>query len=171
VAKKLPEYLRLHIDEAAEHSPSASHAASPLAELCRAFQRATGWRLAYVDSPGVASEAWSAPIEGQEGKPVGRLILEPPVARVNGDRAESAAASTTSQGPGLRGLSPSHPCDLEQARPLALAVARMLGEINQLKRAVWEREAELAAGVPVTVRPDEEEHLAQRLTSVLQSGA
>ncbi len=107
--------------------------------------------MTFIASGGAAAETWSATVEGEDGAPAGRLILEPP-----------AGAETSSA---------RQPCELEQARPLALAVARMLSENNRLKRAVWEREAELAAGVPVTARPDEEAHLAQRLTSVLKSGA
>src|SRR5262245_44568210 len=61
--------------------------------------------------------------------------------------------------------------ELAQARPLALALGGILGEVNRLRRALWEREAELAAGVPVASRPDEEPHLAERLESVLKGGA
>lgn len=107
--------------------------------------------MSFVESPGAAAEAWSATVDGEDGAPVGRLILEP-----------TAHPETANIAP---------PCELEHARPLALAIARMLGEVNGLKRAVWEREAELAAGVPVAARPDEEAHLAQRLTSVLKAGA
>ena len=46
-----------------------------------------------------------------------------------------------------------------------------MGELNRLRHAVFEREAELAAGVPVSIRPDEEPHLAERLESVIKSGA
>jgi len=46
-----------------------------------------------------------------------------------------------------------------------------LGELNRLRYAVFEREAELAAGVPVSIRPDEEPHLAERLEAVIKSGA
>ena len=106
-------------------------------------------------------------MEGPDGSLSGRLVLEP--LESAGEKANEAAPGESRE---LRGLAPDHQMiQLEQARPLALAVARMLGEINQLKRSIWEREAELAAGVPVSARPDEEEHLAQRLTSVLKSGA
>jgi serine phosphatase RsbU (regulator of sigma subunit) len=56
-------------------------------------------------------------------------------------------------------------------RPLALEIGELLGEINRLRRAVWHREAELAAGVPVATRPDEQPHLAERLEAVLKTGA
>jgi serine phosphatase RsbU (regulator of sigma subunit) len=47
----------------------------------------------------------------------------------------------------------------------------MLGEIVLLRRAVFEREAELAAGVPLVTNPGETEHLATRLQAVLRGGA
>jgi serine phosphatase RsbU (regulator of sigma subunit) len=150
VPRKTPEYLRLHVDEAAAIAPPAPATQNSLDEVCRAFDQATGWQLTFVESPSAAAEAWSAIVDGDEGAPAGRLTLEP--------SADVEAANAAQR------------CDLEHARPLALAVARMLSDINRLKRAVWEREAELAAGVPVTARPDEEAHLAERLTSVLKSG-
>ena len=106
--------------------------------------------MTFAQSPSAAvGETWSATVEGEDGAPAGRLIIEPAMSSEYGAQA----------------------CELEHARPLALAVARLLSQNNRLKRAVWEREAELAAGVPVTARPDEEAHLAERLTSVLKSGA
>ena len=63
------------------------------------------------------------------------------------------------------------PLELVEARPLAIAIGGMLGEINRLRHALWQREAELAAGVPVSSRPDEKEHLAERLEGVLKGGA
>ena len=149
MAKKTPEYLRLHVDESAPNTPTNSPAQNPLAEICRSFERATGWRMNFVASQAATGETWSATVDGEDGDPAGRLVIEP--TRPAGDTAAL--------------------CELEHARPLALAVARLLGENNRLKRAVWEREAELAAGVPVTARPDEEAHLAERLTGVLKSGA
>ena len=47
----------------------------------------------------------------------------------------------------------------------------MLTEQSCLRHALWEREAELAAGVPVAARPDDEQHLARRLAAVLKGGA
>jgi serine phosphatase RsbU (regulator of sigma subunit) len=151
VAQKPPEILRLHVDEATESDAAPLDSAS-LTAILRAFADATGWRLSYASFPG-DSGFWSAPVSNGEGTAGGRLILEPLPAAANRQRRASS------------------PIDLEQARPLALAIAGMLGEINRLKRAVCEREAELAAGVPVAARPDEQEHLALRLTSVLKAGA
>jgi serine phosphatase RsbU (regulator of sigma subunit) len=61
------------------------------------------------------------------------------------------------------------------SRPAAAALAQSLlsviDELAQAKQALWQREAELAAGVPIAARPQEEVHLAQRLESVLAGGA
>jgi sigma-B regulation protein RsbU (phosphoserine phosphatase) len=61
--------------------------------------------------------------------------------------------------------------DRGAATALAGAMFRVVDELAQAKHAVWQREAELAAGVPITSRPEEEDHLAQRLETVLASGA
>ncbi len=47
----------------------------------------------------------------------------------------------------------------------------MLGELVHAQHALWEREAELAAGVPVVPQPEPEKHLAFRLQAVLQTAA
>ncbi len=57
----------------------------------------------------------------------------------------------------------------EHVRPLALEIGTLLSELSKTRHALWQREAELAAGVPVTVQPDET-HLAGRLESVLRGG-
>ena len=51
------------------------------------------------------------------------------------------------------------------------ALGGMLAELLGTNHALWLREAELAAGVPVVAGPDESEHLAVRLQAVLKSGA
>ena len=59
----------------------------------------------------------------------------------------------------------------EAARGFASAIGGMLEEILQLRRALVEREAELAAGVPLVPHPEEPKHLADRLEAVLRGGA
>ena len=62
-------------------------------------------------------------------------------------------------------------CSQEAAQDLAAAIADLLQELHQTRCALWQREAELAAGVPVMPHPDEQTHLAERLESVLKAGA
>jgi GAF domain-containing protein len=50
-------------------------------------------------------------------------------------------------------------------------IAGLLTENSRLEAALAEREAELAAGVPVVVRPRTTTHLAKRLEGVLRGGA
>jgi serine phosphatase RsbU (regulator of sigma subunit) len=57
------------------------------------------------------------------------------------------------------------------ATTLGSALADLIAELDQTRAALWKREAELAAGVPIAARPEEEEHLAQRLEAVLAGGA
>ena len=139
--------LKLHIEELPGEAPQGVVSDPQFLILSEAFARTTGWQLQYhfgcVDDCG---ERWSAPVVGGANQQAGRLALVP-------------AASTKPA------------CELEAARPLALAIANLLGEVNQTRHALWQREAELAAGVPVSVRPDERTHLAERLQSVLQGGA
>jgi hypothetical protein len=45
----------------------------------------------------------------------------------------------------------------------------LLDQLHQTETALWRREAELAAGVPVSQRPNESSHLSDRLTAILRS--
>jgi serine phosphatase RsbU (regulator of sigma subunit) len=73
--------------------------------------------------------------------------------------------------PGGNRLSTDAGCSQEAAQDLAAGIADLLQELQQTRCALWQREAELAAGVPVTAHPDEQTHLAERLESVLKAGA
>jgi GAF domain-containing protein len=120
-----------------------------LAPLLRAFHRATGWELAVERSAVTCGEAWSTELGG-DGDPTARLVVRP-----------------AAEAPGESGaLLP-----LTEVRPLARSIAELVNENNRLRRALWQREAELAAGVPVSPRRDEEQHLATRLEAVLRTGA
>jgi sigma-B regulation protein RsbU (phosphoserine phosphatase) len=139
--------LRLFVEELPEEP--AALALPQFASLARAFEQATGWRLRREQGAGSPGEVWAAPIEVFGRQRPTRLVV-------------SAAELNDDSPPAI---------DLHQARPLALAVGGLLGELNRLRHELWQREAELAAGVPVAARPDEEPHLAERLESVIQSGA
>ena len=125
-----------------------------LPALLGAFSQATGWRLSYCPGPEPTQPAdltWSAPVNPGVGIPPGHLRLDP------------AGSSPTG--------SPPKTVDPQTARNLASAVAEMLGELMHTRCALWQREAELAAGVPVIPHPKEEQHLAARLQAVLKAGA
>ena len=61
--------------------------------------------------------------------------------------------------------------DQAKAQFLAAALAGLLAESSRTQHALWQREAELAAGVPLVSAPDEATQLAQRLEAVLRGGA
>jgi GAF domain-containing protein len=147
VTQPSPASLRLFVEELPDE-PNAL-ALPQLAALTRAFEQSTGWRLRREHGPAAPGEVWSMAIDSFGHQPASRLILSP--ADEEGDAPPAI--------------------DLHRARPLALAVGGLLGELNRLRHALWQREAELAAGVPVAARPDEEPHLAERLEAVIQSGA
>jgi phosphoserine phosphatase RsbU/P len=149
VSSKSSSQLRLHVEQ---HPDEQLSAAPPkLGPLCDAFQRATGWELRHEQSPGGLGEVWSTTIDGC-GQSSGRLVLASPIH----DEKKNGRAGQA---------------QLSQVRPLALTIGGLLSEINQLKNAVWQREAELAAGVPVSAAREGEPHLADRLEAILKGGA
>jgi phosphoserine phosphatase RsbU/P len=158
VTKKSSAQLRLHVEELPDEQPALD--TPQLAALCRAFEQATGWSLRYERGPSAPGEAWSTTIDDGRGQSAGRLVLST-APRAPSDGSHVAAADP----------SPMEAIDLHAARPLALALGGVLGEANRLRRALWLREAELAAGVPVASRPGTEPHLAERLEGVLKGGA
>lgn len=155
VAKSIPSYLKLHREALPEPEPTLAEL--PLIRrLCQSFTQATGWSLAYRSTGDVdPNAAWSAPVRLDVGlrggsSANGRLVLE--------GTAPGASSAPTAE-------------SLDQARELATSVAEVLGELQQTRRALWEREADLAAGIPVSPRGDEQQHLAERLEAVLRGGA
>ena len=149
VTSKSTAQLRLHTEQT-DDQPGVD--APELHALCRAFETATGWELKYEKGLVGFGEVWSTPVDGG-----GRLVLR------QGD--DQAADTTRKQRTDGQDACPT------SVRPLALEIGELLGEVNRLRRAVWQREAELAAGVPVAARQDEQPHLAERLESVLKAGA
>jgi serine phosphatase RsbU (regulator of sigma subunit) len=127
-----------------------------LPEVLQAFQQATGWSLHYATgsvpktshAKSTAESSWSAAVKPGPGTPAGHLTLS-----------------------GVEGEMKASPVSFQAARGLAAAIGGMLEEILQLRRALVEREAELAAGVPLVPHPEEPEHLANRLEAVLRGGA
>ena len=152
VAHPASHHLKLYT----EHSPKVVRppieAIGSLPEVLRAFQTITGWSLRYVTGaepkPDEASRTGRSRSTPGEGSPPGHLRLEPL------DSAPAADAARTA-------------VDFETARALALAIAGMLNELQQTRHVLWQREAELAAGVPLVPLSDEESHLAEKLQTTL----
>jgi sigma-B regulation protein RsbU (phosphoserine phosphatase) len=156
VTRKSAPQLRIHVEDCSRTAVTAAEQFPQLAALCDSFERATGWQLRYQTFPAELGEEWSAPVADGRGESAGRITLHRP-----------AVDSPPAGGD----LDPVVRPELARVRPLALAIANMLGEMNRLGHAIWQREAELAAGVPVAARLGEEAHLADRLEAVLQGGA
>jgi serine phosphatase RsbU (regulator of sigma subunit) len=125
-----------------------------MSELCQAFTQATGWPLEFAADaapPDQIEVLWSAPVEPGVGASPGHLRIELGPAQ--------SVAQLASRVP------------LEAAEGLATAITRLLQQTFTLRKTLWKREAELAAGVPVAARPDEPEHLALRLETALKTAA
>lgn len=84
----------------------------------------------------------------------------------------SWASPTTAADSGieLAAAVPNPPCAKESVSPLVDSLGGLMQELQRTRKALWEREAELAAGVPVRARPEEAQHLASRLEAILRSG-
>jgi phosphoserine phosphatase RsbU/P len=155
VAQPASHHLKLYT----EHSPKVVRppieAIGCLPGIVRAFQTMTGWSLRYVagvESKPTVEGTWTVSITPGEGSPPGHLRLEPL------DSAQSTGVTREA-------------VDFETAKALALAIAGMLDELQQTRHVLWQREAELAAGVPLVPLGDEESHLAEKLQTTLRGAA
>lgn len=149
-----PSYLRLHTEEPPRVDVSEVAALEILPELSRAFEAATGWALHYVPGSAPVQDPelkWSAPVETGVGASLGHFRLDPGRAHWARERKSRL--------------------DLPSIESLAGAVTQLTGEILRGETLLWQREAELAAGVPVTPHREEEKHLAERLEAILAGGA
>lgn len=152
MAEPKTQHLRLYPDGSPEPVCPQVEAVASLPELLRAYEGATGWSLRYRSGPAPRrpnSLTWSAPANPGVGVTPGHFTL---------DRA--------AEPPG------GHPpVDRSRACELAAAVAAMLDELIETRHALWQREAELAAGVPLVPHANEQQHLALRLEATLKAGA
>jgi hypothetical protein len=122
-----------------------------VSEACAQFSETTGWTLRVAAERDVVDErgvVWSATITPGAGAATMRLEL-----------AAGAEDDTTTR------------FETAVAISLAETTGELIAELARTRHALWQREAELAAGVPVAPRHDEEGHLAERLEAILRSGA
>ncbi len=61
--------------------------------------------------------------------------------------------------------------EFEAARDMVSAIAGMVSELMQTRHALWQREADLAAGVPLLPHREDEDHLAERLQAAVKAAA
>ncbi len=154
VAKSKSGNLKLFTGQPTPSRQPPPESIEGLAEVLRGFRRATGWSLRYAAgaAPSRPNDlTWSAPVNPGVGTTLGHLRLDP---------ADPGEAGQTHE-----------PVDEETAREMAATVAGMVDELLRTRHALWQREAELAAGVPLIPHREEEKHLAERLQAVLKGGA
>jgi len=152
VAADTAKHLKIFAEEPPRADRPETGHFDGVSELLAAFEQATGASLEYIAGPAPSQSAdltWSAPVNPGVGASPGHLRLDP---------VGSAAAAKKS------------PVDPKAVRRLAAALAGMLGEFSRTQSALRQREAELAAGVPLAPHPDEQTHLAARLEAVLKGG-
>jgi serine phosphatase RsbU (regulator of sigma subunit) len=155
VVKNAANKLRVYAGQPAKVAGPPANAPDCLAEVLQAFQLATGWSLRYEGGPEptqTSELSWSAPVNPGVGASLGHLRLE----RVDLEPARFPRNA---------------PIDVQSAQAMAAALGKLLGESLEARQALWQREAELAAGVPLVPHGAEEQHLAARLEAVLKGGA
>ena len=154
VAKEIPTYLKLVTETGAEARNVACEDLAAMADVGRAFERATGWRFEAEtgDKPSETPNLmWSAPVNPGVGAAPGHVRLF---------SVEDPAGN------------PLPRCPLDDASALADAVGKLWGELITTRQALWRSEADLATGVPIVVREDvDTPPLSERLESVLRAGA
>jgi sigma-B regulation protein RsbU (phosphoserine phosphatase) len=153
VVKPVPSYLKLRTADGELAPPDVAELPG-LEPLCDAFAHATGWPLRFAAGPASVDQTdvlWSAPVDPGVGASPGHLRIELGTAK---NVAQLAAR-----------------VPLEAAEELAAALVGLLQQTFKLRKTLWKREAELAAGVPVAARPDEPQHFALRLEAAIKSGA
>ncbi len=146
-------YLKIFREEPPEPPPPRTEGPDSLPAVLDAFREATGWSLQFIPGPEPSPPiglTWSAPVNPGVGLTPGHLRL---------DKVGSAPDG------------PSGSVGRKAVQALASALTGMLGELLKAQHALWQREAELAAGVPLVPHPDEKQHLAVRLEAVLKGGA
>jgi|GEM_PF-448044 len=136
------------------------------------------------ESSDAAGYVWSAPVSPGVGDTPGQLALAPldpePEEKIH-PASNAPAARKDERVVGPRGWrssdrqrqsgAPQNRLELGAARELASAIGGMLSELLEARRALWQREAELAARAPLAPHPEEPAHLAMRLEAILKGGA
>lgn len=163
VAKKIAPSLNRFASSIAPPQSGIDVVAS-LPELLRAYQATTGRAIAYrsgrTGSNESAEPLWSADVRAGS-KTIGQLVVsreEPGNVR---RRTKQPEVLKGGDGPALP----------TPARKLAAAIGDVLNELLETRRALWQREAELAAQVPFSPHGEEAAQLAARLEGVLRAGA
>jgi serine phosphatase RsbU (regulator of sigma subunit) len=148
VPRPIPDYLRLHPESLTTIPQEAGEVLPGLGDLCLAFEQATGWPMRFVPegSPPPDDALWTCPNASGRGARIGRLAIVRDAAEPVAHRAAPPAAAR-----------------------LGSAVAGLVGDLLLAHRSLAEREAELAAGVPVADSDDARRRLTGRLEGLVAS--
>jgi hypothetical protein len=152
MAKSIPNYLRLFQERLPDDSDDADDAGHGLDHLRRSFERATGWPFECVSVDSV-----------EHGGNANLSVAVAPGVPSASARLACTVPDLVEGGVGR--------IERDRASDLAAAVSELLVELTKTRRALWHREADLAAGVPLVPRPSTERHFADRLAAVLRGGA
>lgn len=157
--------LKLYTERTTPSARQSVETIGSLPDVLKAFQATTGWSLRYQTADNDKSQAavvekknsskgWSAAITAGLGNSGLNLSLEALEA--------TSAAKNAKKRPSV---------EFEAARDMASAIADMVGELMQTRQALWQREADLAAGVPLLPHRQDEDHLAVRLQAAVKAAA
>lgn len=157
MTKPIPNgYPRLYSEALPEPPHRGRNAWPGMEKLCRAFERATGWPLECLPGETPAKDVklvWSA--------------SEDTATAIGAQIHVGLAGGPADEAP----HEPSTPVELPAAVELAATLGELVAEVAQLRQAVWRREAELAAQVPVSPQRESPQHLADRLEASLAGAA
>lgn len=144
VTKSIPSFLKLHQAPTIEASDESRPVSRDLHNVAESFERVTGHSMTLENDTNRDPD--SGDDEFGTGPASLNLVVEP---------CQDASIGTSR-------------LDVEDH---AAAITELANELRQTRHALWQREAELAAGVPVVRKEKDAIHLADRLESVLQGGA
>ncbi len=188
------KHLKLYTEQPPKTIRPPIESVASMQDLLRAFQSTTGWALRYVpssDKTSAIGSTWSAPISAGPAIAPGCLVIEPvqnesqkphdPTDRnreaekskkpAKKSHGKSSISNLKSQISNRRSEIPNPSAvPLASAQKLAGSVAELLSELLETRQALWRREAELAAGVPLVPHREDQKHLAERLQAVLKAG-
>jgi phosphoserine phosphatase RsbU/P len=169
------KHLRLYTEQPPKPPKPSIESVACVADLCRSFQAATGWSMRADDAGKLVAEKPKVEKEGAVGGGRGMGETNNTESKKRKTRAPAQSSDhQISKSPILQITPPPSPIPLPLSvnpAPLARSISDLLGELIDTRRTLWEREAELAAGVPLVPHRQEEKHLAARLEAVLRAGA
>jgi phosphoserine phosphatase RsbU/P len=154
------KHLKLYTERAPKKVRPQLEAVAALPELLRAFQSTTGWTMQLDPA---ASEEAEQTIKKSPNLQITKSPNPKGVRPGLADAKTGTVSNTQSPIP--------NPSTKDTAQRLADSIGELVGELLETRRVLWQREAELAAGVAVVPHREGQKHLAARLEAVLRAGA